>query len=91
MALLEQYCCQSDGFIFIYIYLFLNNRKIPIVEDCLYIGLMLNKSNDGNDHSSLKFKTVKKCFFGLSAFGIKPPGLNQFVKAFLYNIYCLPK
>ena len=52
---------------------------------------MLNKSNDCNDHSLLKFKTVEKCFFGLCAFGIKPPGLYPFVKAFLYNNYCLPK
>ena len=52
---------------------------------------MINKANDGNEPSILKFKTVEKCFFGLSGFGIKPPGLNPFVKAYIYNNYCLPK
>ena len=71
--------------------LFISNNKIPVVDESKYLGLIINKSNDGNESSLLKFKTVEKCFFGLSGFGIKPPGLNPFVKAFLYNNYCLPK
>ena len=71
--------------------LFISINKLPVVSESKYLGLMLNKFNDGNEPSLMKYRLVEKCFFGLNGFGIKPPGLNPFIKAFIYNNYCLPK
>jgi hypothetical protein len=38
-----------------------------------------------------KFSKVRKSFFSLNSFGIKPGGLNPFLQAFIYNTYCLSK
>jgi hypothetical protein len=34
---------------------------------------------------------VRKSFFLLNSFDMKPVGVNPFIKAFLYNTYYLPK
>ena len=71
--------------------LHISNNKLQLVEESKYLGLILNKNNDGNETSLYKYKGVEKCFFSLNGFGIKPPGVNPFVKSFIYNTYCLPK
>jgi adenine-specific DNA methylase len=55
------------------------------------LGLIINKNNDGNEVTLSKYKTVERCFFSLNGFGMKPPGVNPGIKAFIYNTYCLPK
>ena len=62
-----------------------------VVEENKYLGLIINKNNDGNEATLLKFKTVERCFFSLNGFGMKPPGVSPKIKAFIYNTYCLPK
>jgi hypothetical protein len=37
------------------------------------------------------FAKVRKSFFTLNMFGMKPNGLNPFLQAFLYNTFCLSK
>ena len=71
--------------------LFINSNKINVVESSKYLGLIINKNNDGNEPTLDKYRCVEKSFFSLNSFGIKPPGINPFMKAFIYNSYCLPK
>ena len=73
------------------IYLFINHMKLKVVIESKYLGLIINKNNDGNEPTLLKYNLVEKCFFSLNGFGIKPPGVNPNIKAFIYNMYCLPK
>ncbi len=73
------------------IYLFINHNKLNVVEESKYLGLIINKTNDGNEVTLSKYKTVERCFFSLNGFGMKPPGVNPGIKAFIYNTYCLPK
>ena len=72
------------------IYLFINNNELNVVEDSKYLGLIINKNNDGNESTLSKYRTVKRCFFSLNGFGKKPPGVSHNIKAFIYNTYCLP-
>jgi hypothetical protein len=68
------------------------SNKIEIKKDsCKYLGLMLNENNDGNCMILERFNQVKKSFFSLNSFGMKPVGVNPFIETFLYNTYCLPK
>ena len=62
-----------------------------VIEESKYLGLIINKNNDGNEITLSKYKTVERCFFSLNGFGMKPPGVSPNIKAFIYNIYCLPK
>jgi hypothetical protein len=73
------------------IYLFINHDKLNVVEESKYLGLIINKNNDGNEITLSKYKTVQRCFFSLNGFGMKPPGVNPGIKAFIYKTYCLPK
>ena len=52
---------------------------------------MINEKNDGNCMILDRFNQVRKSFFSLNSFGMKPVGVNPFIKSFLYNTYCLPK
>ena len=60
-------------------------------DTCKYLGLLVNEDNDGNRIVINKFKSVRKSFFSLNSFGMKPRGLYTFTKSFLYNSFCLPK
>ena len=73
------------------IYLFISHNKLNVVEESKYLGMIINKNNDDNEVTLSKYKTVKRCFFSLNGFGMKPPGVNPGIKAFIYNTYCLPK
>ena len=68
----------------------MNDKRIPVIEASKYLGVMLNKKNEDDTQVLDKFKKVQSAFFGLSAFGIKPPGVKPSIKAFLYNTYCKP-
>ena len=70
---------------------YIGDNKLPVVESCKYLGVILDDKNDGNKIVMDKFNDVRKSSFSLSLFGMKPIGLNQFVKSFIYNTYCLPK
>ena len=63
---------------------FKNNMKI--------LGHVFN-SNDLNENEYLieKFAKVRRSFFSLNAFGLKPGGLNLFCQSFIYNTFCLSK
>jgi hypothetical protein len=63
----------------------MNGIRLPVVEMSKYLGVEINKKNDDNSQIINKFRKVQKGFYGLSSFGIKPPGLQPKVKAFLYN------
>jgi hypothetical protein len=69
----------------------LGEKMLETKETCKYLGLLVNEDNDANKIVIDKFKSVRKSFFSLNSFGMKPRGLNPFIKSFLYNSYCLPK
>ena len=58
------------------IYLFINHNKLNVVEESKYLGLIINKNNDGNDITLSKYKTLERCFFSLNGFGMKSPGVS---------------
>jgi hypothetical protein len=45
------------------IYLFINHMKLNVVVESKYLGLIINKTNDGNEPTLLKYNLVEKCFF----------------------------
>ena len=45
--------------------------KLRVVVESKYLGLIINKNNDGNEPTLLKYKVVEKCFFSLNGFRIK--------------------
>jgi hypothetical protein len=69
----------------------LGEKMLETKDTCKYLGLLVNEDNDGNKIVIDKFKSVRKSFFSLNSLGMKPRGLNPFIKSFLYNSYCLPK
>jgi DNA-binding Xre family transcriptional regulator len=64
--------------------------RLPVVVASKYLGISLNKKNDDNEHALAKFNKVQQCFYGLSSFGIKLPGINPRSKAFLFNTFYKP-
>jgi hypothetical protein len=64
--------------------------NLPVVKASKYLGININKENDDDKQILEKFQKVQKCFYGLSSFGIKPPGINPKSKAFLFNTFCKP-
>ncbi len=68
----------------------MNGEKLPVVSVCKYLGIEINNENDDNKQMIKNVGKIQRCFCGLSSFGIKPPGLQPEVKAFLYNTYCKP-
>ena len=68
----------------------MGNSRMPVVEVNKYLGIKIDNLNSDDVQVVEKFKKVQNCFYSLGSFGIKPPGLNPRVKAFLYNSYCQP-
>ena len=68
----------------------MNEARQPMVETCNYLGVNINKANDDNKHILYKFQKVQQSFYGLSSFGIKPPGIDPMIKSFLFNTFCKP-
>ena len=46
---------------------------------------------NNNEYFVRNFGVVRKSFFALNMFGMKPNGLNTFLQLFLYNKFCLSK
>ena len=69
----------------------LGDKILETKDTCKYLGLILNENNDGNRMAIERFNQVRRSFFSLNSFGMKPVGVNPFIKSFLYNTYCLPK
>jgi hypothetical protein len=69
----------------------IDGKLLDTKDSCKYLGLMINEKNDGNCMILERFNQVRKSFFSLNSFGMKPVGVNPFIKSFLYNTYCLPK
>jgi hypothetical protein len=69
----------------------LGDKILETKDTCKYLGLILNENNDGNRMAIERFNQVRRSFFSLNSFGMKPVGVNTFIKSFLYNTYCLPK
>ena len=66
----------------------MTGTRLPVVTTCKYLGININKENDDNKQLLDKFHKVQKCFYGLSSFGIKPPGVEPGIKLFLFNAFC---
>jgi len=69
----------------------IDGKLLDTKDSCKYLGLMINEKNDGNCMILERLNQVRKGFFSLNSFGMKPVGVNPFIKSFLYNTYCLPK
>jgi hypothetical protein len=69
----------------------LGDKILETKDTCKYLGLILNENNDGNRMVIERCNQVRRSFFSLNSFGMKPVGVNPFIKSFLYNTYCLPK
>ena len=68
----------------------MNGFRLPEVQTCKLLGININKENDDNKQLLEKFQKVQQCFYELSSFGIKPPGIEPKIKSFLYNNFCKP-
>ena len=67
----------------------LNGNEIPIVEEIIYLGVVLNKKLNFDNISRENFKKVQKSVFSLSFLGLKPKAISPFFQAFIYKTYCL--
>ena len=49
----------------------------------MYVNIYveINDINDDNEQTITKFRKLQKCFYGLSSFGIKPPGFQPKLKS----------
>jgi hypothetical protein len=69
----------------------LNDKKLKVVNEIKYRGMLFNDKNDFNKQVLQKFTTVQKSFYSLAKFGMKPHGINPHAKAFLYTNFCISK
>ena len=65
--------------------------KIDKVKELKILGYWFNESMNNNEYLVKNFGVVRKGFFALNMFGIKPNRLNPFLQGFLYNTFCLSK
>jgi hypothetical protein len=63
-----------------------NGTKIDHVKDLKILGYWFNESLNNNNYLVENFTMVRKSFFSLNMFGMKPYGLILFLQAFLYTI-----
>ena len=47
--------------------------------------MFINSENEDHKPKEEKFKKVQRSVYDLSSFGIKPPGINPFIKAQVGN------
>ena len=70
----------------------LNNVNIEYKDKLKILGYeFFSKTLNENELLIENFSKVRKSFFGLNRFGMKPNGLNPFLQAFLFNSFCLSK
>jgi hypothetical protein len=71
---------------------FIDNDKIDFKDKVKILGYEFNSKNiNENDFLIDSFSKVRKSFFSLNKFGMKPCGLNPFLQAFIFNTFCLSK
>ena len=68
----------------------INDKILPVVNECKYLGLNINENNEDDEFLISKFKNVQKCVYSLNSYGLKPTGVNPIIKSFMYNTYCQP-
>jgi len=68
-----------------------NGKIIEKVKEMKILGYWFDESLNSNNYIIRSFESVRKSFFSLNMFGMKPNGLNPFLQAFLYNTFCLSK
>jgi hypothetical protein len=61
----------------------LNRNEIPIVEEIIYLGVVLNKKLNFDDISRENFKKVQKSVFSLSFLRLKPKAISPFLQALI--------
>ena len=67
-----------------------NNEFIEEKQSMKILGYLFTKKYyDSSDHLKMKFEKVRKSFFTLNKFGMRPDGLNIFLQSFIYKTYCL--
>ena len=70
----------------------MNNLEINSVESLTILGFTFNRNNLKSDKFLIsKFNTVRKSFFSLHDFGLRPEGLNPSLQGFIYKTYCLSR
>ena len=60
----------------------LNGNEIPIVEEIIYLGVVLNKKLNFDNISRENFKKVQKSVFSLSFLGLKPKAISPFLQEY---------
>ncbi len=68
----------------------INDKILPVVNECKYLGLNINENNEDDEFLISKFKNVQKCVYSLNSYGLKPTGVNPIIKSFMYNTYSQP-
>ena len=70
----------------------MNNLEINSVESLTILGFTFNRNNLKSDKFLItKFNSVRKSFFSLHDFGLRPEGLNPFLQGFIYKTFCLSR
>ncbi len=70
----------------------LNRDKIEYTDNIKILGYQFNaKRINENEFLINSFSKVRKSFFSLNKFGMRPNGLNPFLQAFIFNTFCLSK
>jgi hypothetical protein len=68
----------------------INDRVLPVVSECKYLGLKITEKNEDDNYLVEKFRNIQRCVYSLNSYGLKPTGVNPRVKSFIYNTYCQP-
>jgi hypothetical protein len=70
----------------------INDELLKKKENIKILGFEFSsKTLLSNEQMKDNFNKVRKAFFSLHGFGMKPNGLNPYLQAFLYKTYCLSK
>jgi hypothetical protein len=70
----------------------MNNLEINSVESLTILGYTFNRNYLKSDKFLIsKFNTVRKSFFSLHDFGLRPEGLNPFLQGFINQTFCLSR
>jgi hypothetical protein len=67
------------------------NINISFRDKFRYLGMEISTKIDDNEQLLQQFTGVRKSFYSLYKFGMKPIGLNPKTKSKIYNCYCIPK
>ncbi len=68
----------------------IDGKLLETKNACKYLGLIITEKNDEHFMMLERFNQVRKSIFSLNSFGMKPVGVNLFIKSFFCNTNCLP-